>query len=160
MIVRIKSLLDVVGITVTHVLVTAVQLKVASRIFSTYPTFIPLTFVISLKVIPSAAFRCYLKSGCYKKGKDKSRASSSSRGPNPQDICNYYKEIGDWKIDRPKLKEKALAAATAKEDSCYSGSECDLLSMVDVWLFVSEVINICFGLICFGSFSDSIVCLN
>ncbi|GJW99619.1 retrovirus-related pol polyprotein from transposon TNT 1-94 [Tanacetum coccineum] len=58
-----------------------------------------------------------------KKIKDKCGASSSSRGPNPRDICNYCKETGHWKIDCPKLKEKlkALAAATTKDNSCYSG---------------------------------------
>ncbi|GKD04077.1 hypothetical protein Tco_1179051 [Tanacetum coccineum] len=35
--------------------------------------------------------------------------------------------VGYWKIDCPKLKKKAFVAATAKDDSCYSGSECDLL---------------------------------
>nr|GEW23880.1 retrovirus-related Pol polyprotein from transposon TNT 1-94 [Tanacetum cinerariifolium] len=59
----------------------------------------------------------------FEKGKDKGGASSSSRGPNPRDICNYCKETGHWKIDCPKLKEKGLVAATAKNDSCYSGSE-------------------------------------
>ncbi|GKA88457.1 retrovirus-related pol polyprotein from transposon TNT 1-94 [Tanacetum coccineum] len=63
----------------------------------------------------------------FEKGKDKGGASLSSRGPNPRDICNYCKETGHWKIDCPKLKEKGLVAATAKDDSCYSGSECDLL---------------------------------
>ncbi|GKF95381.1 retrovirus-related pol polyprotein from transposon TNT 1-94, partial [Tanacetum coccineum] len=58
---------------------------------------------------------------------DKGGASSSSRGPNPRDICNYCKETGHWKIDCPKLREKGLVAATAKDDSCYSGSECDFL---------------------------------
>ena len=63
----------------------------------------------------------------FEKGKDHGGASSSSRGPNPRDICNYCKETGHWKNDCPKLKEKALVAATTKNDSCYSGSECDLL---------------------------------
>ncbi|GJV91309.1 retrovirus-related pol polyprotein from transposon TNT 1-94 [Tanacetum coccineum] len=63
----------------------------------------------------------------FEKGKDKGGVSSSSRGPNPQDICNYCKEVGYWKIDCPKLKEKGLVAATAKDDSFYSGSECELL---------------------------------
>ena len=63
----------------------------------------------------------------FEKGKDKGGASSSSRGPNPRDICNYCKETGHWKIDCPKLKEKILVAATAKDESCYSGSECELL---------------------------------
>ncbi|GJS77777.1 retrovirus-related pol polyprotein from transposon TNT 1-94 [Tanacetum coccineum] len=63
----------------------------------------------------------------FEKDKDKCGASSSSRGPNPRDICNYCKETGHWKIDCPKLKKKAFVAATAKDDSCYSGSECDLL---------------------------------
>ncbi|GJT21706.1 hypothetical protein Tco_0891643 [Tanacetum coccineum] len=30
----------------------------------------------------------------FEKGKDKGGASSSSRGPNPRDICNYCKETG------------------------------------------------------------------
>ncbi|GKD59611.1 retrovirus-related pol polyprotein from transposon TNT 1-94 [Tanacetum coccineum] len=64
----------------------------------------------------------------FEKGKDHGGASSSSRGPNPRDICNYCKETGHWKIDFPKLKEKDLVvAASAKDNSCYSGSECDLL---------------------------------
>ncbi|GKE05520.1 retrovirus-related pol polyprotein from transposon TNT 1-94 [Tanacetum coccineum] len=65
----------------------------------------------------------------FEKGRDHGGASSSSRGPNPRDICNYCKETGHWKIDCPKLKEKlkALAAATTKDNSCYSGSECDVL---------------------------------
>nr|GEV13195.1 retrovirus-related Pol polyprotein from transposon TNT 1-94 [Tanacetum cinerariifolium] len=63
----------------------------------------------------------------FEKGKDNGGASLSSQGPNPRDICNYCKETGHWKIDCPKPKEKALVAATAKDDSCYSGSECDLL---------------------------------
>ncbi|GJW69260.1 retrovirus-related pol polyprotein from transposon TNT 1-94 [Tanacetum coccineum] len=60
----------------------------------------------------------------FKKGKDKGGASSSSRGPNPRDICNYCKDTSHWKIDCPKFKEKGLVAATAKDDSCYSGSVC------------------------------------
>ncbi|GKB50249.1 retrovirus-related pol polyprotein from transposon TNT 1-94 [Tanacetum coccineum] len=65
----------------------------------------------------------------FEKGRDHGGASSSSRGPNPRDICNYCKETGHWKIDCPKLKEKlkALAAATTKDNSCYSGLECDVL---------------------------------
>ncbi|GJW19975.1 retrovirus-related pol polyprotein from transposon TNT 1-94 [Tanacetum coccineum] len=63
----------------------------------------------------------------FEKGKNKGGASSSSQGPNPRDICNYCKETGHWKIDCPKLKEKTLVTATSKDDSCYSGSECDLL---------------------------------
>nr|GEW27961.1 retrovirus-related Pol polyprotein from transposon TNT 1-94 [Tanacetum cinerariifolium] len=66
---------------------------------------------------------CYSGSEC----KDKGGTSSSSRGPNPRDICNYCKETGHWKIDCSKLKEKCLVVAIAKNDSCYSGSECDLL---------------------------------
>ncbi|GKA11715.1 spliceosome-associated protein 130 A [Tanacetum coccineum] len=45
----------------------------------------------------------------FEKGKDKGGASSSSRGPNPRDICNYCKETGHWKIDCPKLKEKGVS---------------------------------------------------
>ncbi|GJZ54720.1 retrovirus-related pol polyprotein from transposon TNT 1-94 [Tanacetum coccineum] len=63
----------------------------------------------------------------FEKGKDKGGASLSSQGPNPRDICNYCKKTGHWKNDCPKLKEKALVTTTAKDDSCYSGSECDLL---------------------------------
>nr|GEZ39621.1 hypothetical protein [Tanacetum cinerariifolium] len=34
------------------------------------------------------------------------------------------RQIGHQKIYCPKLKEKGLVAATTKDDSCYSGSEC------------------------------------
>nr|GEW46306.1 retrovirus-related Pol polyprotein from transposon TNT 1-94 [Tanacetum cinerariifolium] len=68
-----------------------------------------------------------LDRGRYQFEKDKGGALSSSRGPNPRDICKYCKESGHWKIDYPKLKEKGLVAATAKDDSCYSGLECDFL---------------------------------
>ena len=60
----------------------------------------------------------------FEKGKDKGGASSSSRGPNPRDICNYCKEEGHWKYNCPKLKEKGQVAAVAKD---YSSSECDVL---------------------------------
>ncbi|GJZ11970.1 retrovirus-related pol polyprotein from transposon TNT 1-94 [Tanacetum coccineum] len=46
----------------------------------------------------------------FEKGKDKGGASLISRGPNPQDIFNYCKETGHWKIDCPKLKEKRFGS--------------------------------------------------
>lgn len=60
----------------------------------------------------------------FEKGKDKGGASSSSRCPNPRDICNYCKEEGHWKHNCPKLKEKGQVAVVAKDDS---SSECDVL---------------------------------
>ncbi|GJT66197.1 retrovirus-related pol polyprotein from transposon TNT 1-94 [Tanacetum coccineum] len=76
------------------------------------------------------------------KGKYKDRSKSRPRGTNPRDTCNYYKEEGHWKFNCPKLKEKELVTAVAKDDS---GSERDVvLSVVDykgtplVWIMDSS----------------------
>ena len=78
-------------------------------------------------------------------GKGRGNSRKNSRGPKPDDICNYCKEKGHWKNDCPKKKrqsETGSGSAAVAEDGNKSEDDFVLLAeddahQPDVWFLDS-----------------------
>ncbi|CAA7032610.1 unnamed protein product [Microthlaspi erraticum] len=55
----------------------------------------------------------------------------SSKGPKPDDVCNYCKEIGHWKSDCPKKKKKQSEFAAVAEGDNMSEEDIALVAAGD-----------------------------